>query len=140
MMKLDNCGKIFIQSFESKDLYYFLGPLILAQTEDGNLEVIDGQQRLTSLTILFCVLRDFHLRILKGKDELLTNQIHNAIKSMVDKKYRLRLITQTQYQIPFEQEILEKTILPKNDLTQKEKRKPKFKFMNAAVIFKNRLD
>jgi len=128
-------------AFESNDEYYFLGPVILAQTEDGELEVVDGQQRLTTLTILFCILRDFHLKSLKGKDyEKLKNQVLNAIESMVDKKYRLRLITQAHYQNQFEQEILEKVVFPKDRLTKKEKEKPKFKYMNAASLLKKKLD
>lgn len=129
-----------LSAFESGDEYYFLGPVILAQTESGYFEVVDGQQRLTTLTILFCVLRDFHLKKLKGKAEVLKNQISNAIESLVDKKYRLRLITQARYHIPFEQEILKKVMLPQKSLTKKDKQKSKFKFMNAALILKRKLD
>ena len=127
-------------AFEAKDKYYFLGPVILAQTENGDLEVVDGQQRLTTLTILFCVLRDFHLKELKEKDKALNKQIVNAVKSIVDEKYRLILITQAHYQNQFKQEILEKTLLPKGTLTKIEKEKPKYKFMNAAMILKGKLD
>lgn len=38
---------------------YFLGSLVLVEDDNvGHFEVIDGQQRLTTLTILFAVLRD----------------------------------------------------------------------------------
>lgn len=37
---------------------YFLGSLVLVQQGDAVFDVIDGQQRLTTLTILFSVLRD----------------------------------------------------------------------------------
>ena len=37
---------------------YFLGTLLLAPTEHGKLSVIDGQQRLTTLSLLLAVLRD----------------------------------------------------------------------------------
>jgi uncharacterized protein with ParB-like and HNH nuclease domain len=128
-------------AFESGDEYYFLGPVILAQTEDTSLEVVDGQQRLTTLTILFCILRDFHLKSLKGhKNELLKNQVVNAIQSMVDKKLRLTLITQAQYHIQFENEILKRVVLPKSALTKKEKQQPKYKYLNAAGILKDKLD
>jgi len=128
-------------AFESRDAYYFLGPAILAQIEDGTLEVVDGQQRLTTLTILFCVLRDFHLKSLAGKkNELLRNQVINAIQSMVDKKHRLTLITQARYQIQFENEMLKKVVLPKNALTKKEKQQPRYKYVNAALILKKKLD
>lgn len=37
---------------------YFLGSLVLVERQDSAFDVIDGQQRLTTLTILFSVLRD----------------------------------------------------------------------------------
>ena len=117
-----------------------MGPTILARTNTGDLEVVDGQQRLTTLTILFCILRDFHFKDFKGKDHVLKKQVSNAIVSMVDDKYRLRLITQAHYQNQFEQEVLQNVILPQNDLTKSEKRKLKYKFMNAAMILKKKLD
>lgn len=127
-------------AFNDKDEYYFLGPVILARRKDGDLEVVDGQQRLTTLTILLCILRDFHLKNLKSKDKVLRNQVSNTILSMVDNRYRLRLITQANYQNQFEQEILKKVVLPQGALTKSEKRKLKNKFKNAAWFLKNQLD
>lgn len=41
------------------DSYYFLGSIVLIKKErETRAEVVDGQQRLTTLTILFCVLRE----------------------------------------------------------------------------------
>jgi hypothetical protein len=37
---------------------YFLGSLVLVEVDGATYDVIDGQQRLTTLTILFAVLRD----------------------------------------------------------------------------------
>lgn len=37
---------------------YFLGSLVLVEQADESYEVIDGQQRLTTITLLFSVLRD----------------------------------------------------------------------------------
>jgi uncharacterized protein with ParB-like and HNH nuclease domain len=43
----------------SKDQEYFLGTIVLQELEEkGNYEVVDGQQRLTSLMILLACLRD----------------------------------------------------------------------------------
>lgn len=36
-----------------KEPHYYLGTLVVMQREDGVLEVVDGQQRLTTLTLLF---------------------------------------------------------------------------------------
>ncbi len=38
---------------------HFIGAVVFVRSEDGSvLEIVDGQQRLTTLTILICVLRD----------------------------------------------------------------------------------
>lgn len=43
----------------NSDGFYFLGSIVLVKTHDRpNSEVVDGQQRLTTLTILFSVIRD----------------------------------------------------------------------------------
>ncbi len=78
-----------ISAIGDSEKNYFLGPVILIKTEDG-YEIIDGQQRLTTLTILFCVLRDIYY----AENRTITN----SIQSLVDNKYRLRLITQIHYQ------------------------------------------
>ena len=48
-----------LAAIKSQDSYYFLGSIVLIKKErEARAEVVDGQQRLTTLTILFCVLRD----------------------------------------------------------------------------------
>ena len=42
----------------NKDQEYFLGTIVLHMTKKGEYDVVDGQQRLTSLMILFACLRD----------------------------------------------------------------------------------
>ena len=37
---------------------YFLGSIVLIKGDDAHSQVVDGQQRLTTLTMLLCVLRD----------------------------------------------------------------------------------
>jgi uncharacterized protein with ParB-like and HNH nuclease domain len=50
-------------AMESKQESYFLGAIILA-SKDGYFEVIDGQQRITTITVLLCVIRDLYLMII----------------------------------------------------------------------------
>lgn len=45
---------------------YFLGTLVLTKT-DGKLEIVDGQQRLTTILLLFAALRDIFKKIGKNK-------------------------------------------------------------------------
>lgn len=44
------------ESMKAEDKYFYIGSLIVLQRPNGEFEVIDGQQRLTMLSILSCVL------------------------------------------------------------------------------------
>jgi len=127
-------------AMESGDESYFLGAMILIKTKDGYFEVVDGQQRLTTLTILFCVIRDLYGDKLKklDRDLILISSIQDAIKSLVKGKYRLKLITQLHYQNEFEQEILNRVNFPTTALTKKQREQKKS--INAALIFKQKLE
>ena len=50
------------EAWEIEEPNYFLGSIITAKPRDDEksayVDVVDGQQRLTTLMILFCVLRD----------------------------------------------------------------------------------
>lgn len=61
----DNCD-----AFDEND-EYFLGPIVTFSNGDGKLEIIDGQQRLTTLMLL---LRAFYEKFANMKD-------HNSIKT-----------------------------------------------------------
>jgi len=52
--------------FDDDNDEYFLGPIVTFKNTDGKLEIIDGQQRLTTLMLL---LRAFYSRFLSMKDE-----------------------------------------------------------------------
>lgn len=117
-------------AMEKGEQTYFLGATILTETGEGHYDVVDGQQRLTTMMILFCVLRDLNLAN--------NNVVCNAIKSLIDDKYRLRLITQSHNQGQFENEILENVKFPVEHLTDKEREANLF--INTALIFKERLE
>ena len=68
----------FLDSLESED-EYFLGSIVLIKEDDPlkpEAQVVDGQQRLITLTILFSVLR-YRLRELH-------NEISNDLKKIPD--------------------------------------------------------
>ena len=111
-------------SFESNEGEYFLGSIILSKNEDEKyLDVIDGQQRLTTLTILFCVLRDLYYNQLENSQK--KNMILGRIKDIESGSNRLKLRTQARDQNAFEQEILHSIDFNKN-LTKEDLKKNKF--------------
>jgi uncharacterized protein with ParB-like and HNH nuclease domain len=81
------------------DPNYFLGSVVVVK-KANNYEVVDGQQRLTTLTILFCTLRDLNLDITQK------NIISNSIKDLVESKERLKLTTHLNNQALFEETVL----------------------------------
>ncbi|CAM2932279.1 DUF262 domain-containing protein [Skermania piniformis] len=75
----------------SSDEPYFLGSLVLIRRSGTEFDVVDGQQRLTTLTILFAVLRD--LAASTDDAQTLTNTVLEPGDSIDDipPKPRLRL-------------------------------------------------
>ena len=54
------------EQFDSKSDEYFLGPIVTFKNDDGRLEIIDGQQRLTTIMLL---LRAFYDKFTNMKDK-----------------------------------------------------------------------
>jgi uncharacterized protein with ParB-like and HNH nuclease domain len=67
---------------------YFLGSIVLVKKERNQSEVLDGQQRLTTLTILLAVLRDY-----------LGDEYAKNIKVMIAQEGNRLLQTKDQYRI-----------------------------------------
>ena len=71
---------------------YFLGSIVLIKSEDDSKsDVVDGQQRLTTLSMLFCVLREL-VNNSKTQDELdyFVRQAGHSLKGIQD-QFRLSL-------------------------------------------------
>ena len=123
-------------SFESDEEEYFLGSIILSKNKDEKyLDVIDGQQRLTTLMILFCTLRDLYYN--KLNNSVKKNMILGRIKDIESENNRLILRTQARDQGDFEEEVLNSINfdrkLTKADLKEN-------KFLNAAFFFKEKIN
>ncbi|MDO9187596.1 MAG: DUF262 domain-containing HNH endonuclease family protein [Bacteroidia bacterium] len=137
-------------AFENKEENYFLGSIITAKPRDNEksayIDVVDGQQRLTTLMILFCVIRDLYPKVNTGKSDenpfaVDIDTISSSI-SLFGKSKRLKLFTHRQHQSDFETIILDGNT---NNLQKPYKyqirtdEEPKFKFINTAVIFRTKL-
>ena len=109
------------------DKNYFLGSIVVVK-KDKYYEVVDGQQRLTTLIILFCVLRDSKLEELEKLEKI----INRSIKDDMEEKERLILTTHLKNQTVFEKEILEKI-----DFTKQKKDIEENKFLQTAYYFRN---
>lgn len=85
----------------TQDSNYFLGSVVVVKKENS-YEVVDGQQRLTTLTILFCTLRDLGLDLLPKYKAL----INACIKDDIEDKDRLILTTHLNNQANFEETVI----------------------------------
>ncbi len=83
------------------DKNYFLGSIVLVANEkDKSFDVVDGQQRLTTLTILLCVIRD----MFPNNEKI--DEISDLIVSKGKKQQRLRLSTHLNKHIKFNETII----------------------------------
>ena len=82
------------------DAPYFLGSIVLIKSDDNaKSEVVDGQQRLTTLTMLLCVLRDI------SSDDKLDDFIRQAGNEYKGTEDRIRLSARQRDRSFFEEKI-----------------------------------
>lgn len=60
---------------------YLLGPMVFVQNDNRTVEIVDGQQRLATLTILFCVARDIILELDPNTPYSDLGEIHKIIEN-----------------------------------------------------------
>jgi len=131
-------------AYEDNISNYFLGSIITAK-DGSSIDIIDGQQRMTTLMIFFCVLRDVFPNINEDSDNpdaIDKDTIENFI--YYKKKFeRLTLLTDPQHRGDLESLIIKGSVY---DLKKPYKyeikidEKPKYKFINTALIFKEKLE
>lgn len=127
----DDIYTAYTNNKEDKEIdgNYFLGSMIIIP--DGNaFNVVDGQQRLTTLTILFCVIRDLYPSLHNIKS------VKNSIVDLVNDKQRLKLKTDINHQNEFKTDIVDEINWPEK-FTKKDKKDKRY--LNTALIFKDKL-
>jgi uncharacterized protein with ParB-like and HNH nuclease domain len=145
----DQLEKLWDDLIEAKenDPNYFLGSVITAKSEDSTsyLDIVDGQQRLTTLTILLCVYRDLFPNInedlLDTDPFAIDNKVIGSSIRFNDRFERLRLRTHSNHQSDFDTIVLngDTTSLKKPTKQDLRKDEPKHKFINTAHFFTNKL-
>jgi uncharacterized protein with ParB-like and HNH nuclease domain len=90
------------KAYENKDENYFLGSFILIETpERGGYEVVDGQQRLTTITLFLSILRDMFA------DNGLPETAEKIQSEFIKKDNRFRLYARTEDRLAFEKHVLD---------------------------------
>ena len=147
--EIDKLWDDILESYSNQEPNYFLGSIITAGSQNGGkyLDIVDGQQRLTTLVILMATVRDLYPDINAKECEedpsaIGIDQINNAI--MVSDKFgRLRLSPQSNHGSNFDKYIIKGNTKNLKKPYKKDLRKdeaPEYKFINTSVEFRARLE
>ena len=128
---------------QEKNHNYFLGSIITIPKDNGYQDIVDGQQRLTTLMILFCVIRDLYPNI---NQNININEDSQAIKIKrikgficdADDRTRLKLLTHASHQNDFEECVLKEGATSET-LVKNNKDSVRDKFIQVADIFREKL-
>ncbi len=147
--QVDKLWDDLYESYKEEIENYFLGSIILAKNSNQSSywDVVDGQQRLTTLTILMCVIRDLFPDINKSEGVPDPNNIDiHTIKNAIfynENIDRLKLFTHSQHQNDFEQLIIKGNTSKLNKPFKYQiysDEEPKYKFINTAILFREKLE
>lgn len=111
-----------------QDSNYFLGSLVVVKNRQGGYDVVDGQQRMTTLTILFCVFRDIGVLNLSTSR---MNKVKHSIQDLLEGKERLKLTTHLNNQALFETSVINGI-----DFSINKKELENNRFLQTAFYFK----
>ena len=132
----------------SPESNYFLGSIVTATPPERTRykDVVDGQQRLTTLMILFCVIKNAFPGTGAKSDDDLAVRLDDVVSAICipGDRDRLKLFPHANAQSDFHRCIIaaEKAELGCAKPSPKEMKTglPKFKFMNAAFILRREFD
>ena len=145
--QLDALWNDLYEAYQNKTVdndCYFLGSIVVVNDGKGYFELIDGQQRITTLMILMNVLVKDFPDINKNSDEIFIadkDKIQNCILFQ-GRKNRLQLQTDPKYDSIFNDLIINCESFADIDEPTKRELKlddPQYKYINSAVFFYKKL-
>jgi len=119
---------------DNKNENYFCGSLVLVKNDDDlRYDIIDGQQRITTFTIISCIFRDVYFDSVNKRAQ---DYIKQSIQDQYDEsKRKLKFLTDIKYQNSFEQTVLKK--IDFKDVKNIEKEFPDNKYLQNAYHINN---
>lgn len=120
----------------SKDQEYFLGTIVLHHQEDeGHYDVVDGQQRLTSIMILLASLRDLVENDEFKRDLQLKILQQKNVVDGIPEKIRLEVKDRQVFT-----EIVTTEGGTAGDLKEGDRPEPEWRYVNAVNVFRPKLN
>lgn len=96
----DQINQFWNDVIENVSESYFIGSMVAYSVDRSKLAVVDGQQRLTTITILLCAIRD-------GFKTIGCHELANGLQAYIEQKNRenkTEYVLQTETSFPFLQE------------------------------------
>jgi uncharacterized protein with ParB-like and HNH nuclease domain len=100
----ENIQDLWNDLISSQESEYFIGSMVVYRRDKQQFGIVDGQQRLTTLTILLCSIRDKFLEI--GERDL-AEGIHQLIERR-DRSNNTQYVVKTETSFPYFQEHIQK--------------------------------
>jgi uncharacterized protein with ParB-like and HNH nuclease domain len=100
----DNVAEFWNDTIIDNEADYFIGSIVVYTKTDEIFGIVDGQQRLTTITMILCAIRDFYKR------EKFTSQalgVHSLIEK-IDLDNEKSFVLQTETSYPYFQEHIQK--------------------------------
>lgn len=130
----DNINEFLHDAIIESETDYFIGSFVVYKSTPGNFGIVDGQQRLTTITMILCALRDFYINESFDDD---AKGIHNLIERS-DIKNQKQFILQTETSYPYLQEHIQKYSDPEiEDDLNSEEENLKFGFNLISDFFRS---
>lgn len=125
----ENINDFWNDLINNKDNDYFIGSMVVYKMSKQQYGVVDGQQRLTTITILLCVLRDEF-------SNLNNDDLAKGLHQLIERKDRSNVneyVLKTETSFPYFQENIQKFGNPEVDTEIHSEEK---NLQNAHKIFK----
>lgn len=110
----DNIQDFWNDIIKDQSADYFIGSMVVYKEGNQRYGVVDGQQRLTTITILLCVLRNFFEKL--GHADLARGIQGLVERNNIENQQEFVLSTETSY--PFFQDHIQKWGRPEVDTSQ----------------------
>lgn len=100
----DQINDFWNDSLVESETDYFIGSIVVYKMDDETYGIVDGQQRLTTITMLLCAIRNAYDD--EGFKDL-AKGIHTQIERE-DLRYKKKFVLQTETSYPYLQEYIQK--------------------------------